>query len=225
MITINPRSLAEELLIINLDQKKRDFTVVNKKYTEVALAGAMLLELTLQGVIALRKSEIHVISEKELEDPLLNKAFSLIKGEEEVYTALYWLREFEYSLGGIKKQYLDRLIANNLIAKKEEKILWIIPVTKYKLVDPKKREQIKQRIQDVVITPKEVDPRTLAIMSLIYATDCTGEIFTTKEIEEYIAQIRGMVGGEEIGKSISYTIQMIIDAIMRSYIANPMTAF
>ena len=45
------------------------------------------------------------------------------------------------------------------------------------------------------------------------------------EIEEYIAQIRGMVGGEEIGKSISYTIQMIIDAIMRSYIANPMTAF
>ena len=74
-------------------------------------------------------------------------------------------------------------------------------------------------------TPQEVDPRTLALMSLIYATDCTGEIFTSKEIETNIAQIRGMVGGEEIGKSISYTIQMIIDAIMRSYIANPMTAF
>ncbi|MHA1911199.1 MAG: GOLPH3/VPS74 family protein [Candidatus Kariarchaeaceae archaeon] len=225
MITINPRSLAEELLIINLDQKKRDFAVMNKKYTEVALAGAMLLELILQGVIALRKSEIHVISEKKLEDPLLDKAFSLIKGEEEVFTALYWLREFEYSLGGIKKQYLDRLITKKIIAKKEEKFLWVFPVSKYELIDIQKREQIKQRIQEVVITPDDVDPQTLALMSLIYATDCTGEIFTSKEIEEYIAQIRGMVGGEEIGKSISYTIQMIIDAIMRSYIANPMTAF
>ena len=225
MVTINPRSLAEELLIINLDQKKRDFAVMNKKYTEVALAGAILLELILQGAITLRKSEIHVVSDKKLEDPLLNKAFLLISGEEEVYTALYWLREFEYSLGGIKKQYLERLIANNLITKKEEKFLWVFPITKYELVDLKNREKIKQRIQEVVHTPEEVDPRTLALMSLIYATDCTGEIFTSKEIEENIAQIRGMVGGEEIGKSISYTIQMIIDAIMRSYIANPMTAF
>ena len=225
MITISPRSLAEELLIINLDQKKRDFTVMNKKYTEVALAGAMLLDLILQGVITLRKNEIHSISEKKLEDPLLDKAFSLIRGREEVHTALFWLREFEYSLEGIKRQYLDRLISKKLISKIDEKFLWIIPVTKYELVDLKIKEQIKQRIQDVVYTPQEVDPRTLALMSLIYATDCTGEIFTSKEIETNIAQIRGMVGGEEIGKSISYTIQMIIDAIMRSYIANPMTAF
>ena len=79
---------------------------------------------------------------------------------------------------------------------------------------------MKTRIITNLTDNKEVDPRTIALLSLIYGTNSAGQVFNMDELENLMGTIRGMVEGESVGRSISESIQIITDALMRNYIVN-----
>jgi hypothetical protein len=213
-------SLPEEFLLVILDSDSGEFIIKNDLFIEIGLSGACLLELVLQGRIALKSHEIWIVDETPVDDPTLQKIFNLIIQEEGNHTALFWVRRIMNKTPNLKELFIDKLMERDLLFESKEKKFWIFSTTKYYEKKPEYDEVIKQYVGNVVTVEKEADPRTLAFLSLLYATNSTGTIFDDDELEDCIERIRALVADEEIGKSVSETINTIIDALMRNFIVS-----
>jgi hypothetical protein len=170
--------------------------------------------------LTLKSNEIIIVDDNPLEDEILQNVFNLVIKEEENHTALFWVRRIMNTTPNLKEQYINRLKDRDLLYDVKEKKFWIFSSMKYYQKKPEYDEVIKEHVRDVVSVESEAEPRTLAFLSLLYATNSTGTIFDDEELENYLEIIRGLVADEEIGKSVSETINTIIDALMRNFIVS-----
>ena len=218
-------SLAEEFLIIVVDNETGKIKENMTPHLQIGLIGAILLDLTLIGRITIEQNNILIVDENPLEDKILNEAFLLILDEKESLPILYWIRRLRFHFSNLIGVLMDRLVEKNILHKKEKKKFWFFTTKLYFLVDPKIKEVIRQKIHQIVIINEESDYHTLAKLSLIYATNCTTEIFTEEELETYMQDIRNLVASDEIGQSVSLAINNIIDALMRTLIISSSYAY
>lgn len=214
-ITLYFGTLAEEFLLVMLDEEHGNFHIQDT-FLSTALSGAVLLELTLHGSITLEEDNVVIIDDTPLEDEILQKAMKIIIAGEENRNISYWLHEIRNEFPHLKERYIDRMITKEILKRKKEKVLLLIPVTRLYPEDKNMCEIIKHRVHEIVDVNEESDPRALAFLSLLYATNSIGEIFSTEELKKCRKQVRNLIGDEQIGKSVSEIIDTIMDALMRS---------
>ncbi|MHA2091554.1 MAG: GOLPH3/VPS74 family protein [Candidatus Kariarchaeaceae archaeon] len=218
-------SLSEEFLLLVLDNKTGKLRENMTPHLSIGLIGGILLELVLNGRITIHNNHIILIDETPVEDKLLNEALSLIIAEDEKLPVLFWIRKLRYHYSKLETELLDRLVEKGILRKSVQKRFWLFTDNRYHFIRPEIKEIIKQNIYQIVVINEESDHHTLAKLSLIYATNCTTEIFTEDELEEYIHDIRNLVAGDEIGQSVATAINNIIDALMRTLIISSSYAY
>ncbi|MHA2253483.1 MAG: GOLPH3/VPS74 family protein [Candidatus Kariarchaeaceae archaeon] len=218
-------SLSEEFLLIVLDNKSGRIRENMSPHLSIGLIGGILLDLMLQGRLTIEKNNIIIVDETPTDNELLNLAFEVLKEEEDKLPILYWIRKLRYQFSNIDQMILDKLVQKELLYIEERKKYWIFPDRRYFLVKPEFKEIIKHNIHQIVTIKCESDYQTLAMLSLIYATNCTTEIFTEDELETYMQDIRNLVASDEIGQSIATAINNIIDALMRTLIISSSYAY
>jgi len=212
-------NLPEEYLLTMIDTERHELAV-SDQYLLFGLSGAILLELTVEGRVAFESKNVVVINEEPVDDPIVQEAFELILAEEKVRSALYWVRRLSKDIDNLKRRVISHLVDREIIEVREESRFLIFKTEKFQIKEPEKEKIIKEHIRDIVDQKEESDPRALGFLSLIYATGASSQIFSEEELEEYLQNIRAIVKDEEVGHSISESIQLIIDALMRTQIIN-----
>src|SRR5690625_1810903 len=94
--------IAEELLLISLNDKNG--SILNKASSALryGLAGALLVELTLMNRLMLQNKKVIVNDERLVEDELLNDVFQLIKNDSKSRTPKYWVTKLDGKVGRLK---------------------------------------------------------------------------------------------------------------------------
>ena len=73
-------TLIEDFLLISLDDEKGSF-ILDTTYVNNGLAGAVMLELALNGKIELRDNFIHLKNGDPIDDLILDQTIQAIKNE------------------------------------------------------------------------------------------------------------------------------------------------
>ncbi|NIM10803.1 MAG: hypothetical protein GTO45_02350 [Candidatus Aminicenantes bacterium] len=212
--------LAEELLLIALDDEKG--TIISSASLAIGygLAGAILMEMAENKKIEMDGKKLKLVNPGLTGDFVIDRVVEMISKSKKDRTLQHWVSQIGYKIKDIKEKLLEDLINKVILEKKEGKVLWIFTTKKYPTRYDKPENLVRKRIIDIVMNQGEADSRSLMLISLIEACELTKEVFRDKE-EYKIAKkrIKELAAGDMVNKAIHEAVQAIQAAIMASVAA------
>lgn len=212
--------IAEELLLISLNDKKG--TILNSASSALryGLAGALLVELTLMNRLMLQNKKVIVNDEKSVKDELLNDIFQLIKNDPKSRSPKYWVTRLDGKVGRLKNKLFDRLSNKGIVGKEERQFLGMIPYIRYPLKNEEVKEVIKKKIREGILDEDgNMDDDVAVLGSLVFACNLVNEVFPADERRIARKRLKQIAKEEVYGKAVSETVQAMQVAIMASVIA------
>jgi Golgi phosphoprotein 3 len=211
-------SLPEELLLLALHDEKGK--IVSKASTGLlfGLAGAVLLELTLQKRLALaEKNKLALHDDRLTGDEILDEAIGKIRQSKKIRKADHWVSK----LSGTKKlkdRLLDRLVNKGILRKEEKKVLRVFPVKRYPTKDARPERTTREQIRAALLQGRTPDERTAMIVSLVVACDLINEIFPKGERRVARKRAKEIVKNDPVGKAVTSATQAVQAAVIASVV-------
>lgn len=217
--------IAEDLVLLAFDDTEGK-PVSGIQNLDHAVAGALLLELTLLGKVDVTGEA----DEGEAGRIVLRETAS--PGDAELDGALAALAEEE---GSKPKQAVarlakdgpvDRLLSGladrGVLRRESRKVLKLFPVTRWPAADSQHEERLRAQLQRVLVDGQEPDDRTAAVIALLVATKSVRHAFPTDDPEatrqraEQVAE--GNWGSDAVRKAIDEVTAAVMVAVMASVV-------
>ncbi|MCH7514340.1 MAG: GPP34 family phosphoprotein [Bacteroidetes bacterium] len=176
-------NLIEDFLLISLDDEKGRF-ILDTTYVDNGLAGAVMLELALNGKIELRDNRIHLINSDPLGNLILDQAMQAINNEKKDRKVSFWIGALNANASDIKHVTLKNLTEKGIISKQEGKTLWVFSYNKYPTKDALPENEVRSRLNNIVLDKMEPTPKCLMLLNLIDVCELSDEVFRTKEVRK-----------------------------------------
>ena len=162
--------IAEDLLLLLLDDASGK---PQTNQLQVALGGAVLVELALDEAVAVeqktsmwRSAKVRVVPGAAPDDPVLRDAVTLITQKERS------AQDLVDRLGrGLAEKLATRLVERGILERRDDRLLGIIPRTRWPVRDATHEEDVRRRLTAVLVEGAQPDPRTGALAALLHAVD------------------------------------------------------
>ncbi len=216
--------LYEEIMLLALRDQKGTLAT---NYSEYAVAGAVLAELLLDRRIAVdgtSKGLVDVLNATPTGDPIIDECLEKVTASGKRASLQSWLSR----LAGIKKlrhKVALQLCNRGVLRADEDTVLFIFTRKVYPEINPVPEKKIIERVRTAIFTDTDqVDPRTVALISLANGADLLGGMFGRKEVRTRKKRIEKIVNGEMTGKATREVIAACESAAMVATMAATLAA-
>lgn len=158
--------ISEELFILSLDVIKGKIAKGFRKDQHFLLAGALIMDLIIQGKISIIDDVIHVINSQFTESELINEALSLILNSRFKLTTLRCVRYFKSYYISLRNKLVLGLGSQGIIIH-QEKLPKYLGSLKIKMNRIELRFKILKELEKILIHNKEPDRRLWFLISLL----------------------------------------------------------
>ncbi len=161
--------LPEELLLLALDDARGQVLAQARIGLPFGLAGAALMEMTLNGELRIDDGKLFVT---DVAHPLDDAPFVSIRAllhDKPGKKVRYWVDRLPRKLRGLQQQWLDALVARGTLEHRESRVLFIFSVQRYPERDNRPERDIRARIDAVLLHGNTPDPRTAMLIQLASA--------------------------------------------------------
>jgi golgi phosphoprotein 3 len=208
--------LHEEIMLLAL--RDREGTVFSGTMYGFAVGGAVLAELLMEKRIDVEevrtKKFARVLNQTTVDDPLIDECLSRIAGAKKRAQLRDWVSKFAQTKD-LKHRVAEQLARRVILRVDEDRVLWIFTRRIYPEVDPNPEREVIERLRDAIFgESREIDPRTVILLSLAAAADMLRLVFDKKELKSRKARIQQIVNGELTGKATKEAIQAMQAAVM-----------
>jgi hypothetical protein len=162
--------IAEDLLLLLLDDESgKPLT----QQLQIALGGAVLVELAVGGMVEVvkadsmwRAAKVHPVEGARPGDPLLMSAWETVRERERSAQSLV------EKLGkGLTDTLCERLADRGILERRDDKVLGLFPRTRWPARDTSHEDALCRALSVVLVDDQVPDPRTGALVALLYAVD------------------------------------------------------
>ncbi|MDQ2178873.1 GPP34 family phosphoprotein [Marinifilum sp. D714] len=206
-------NLVDQLTLLALDDEKGSFIADSFSFA-YGLAGAVILELSLQERIEVEGKKIKVKSKETCGDALLDYFLDKIKHSKKQRSIQTWVEIIGEKFSYIKDETLAKLIDEGILKKEEKKILWIFSVDKFPTENAKPENLLRKRLNDILINDCEVDMNETMLISLIDMCELNQEVYGKERAKEYKKKIKGIIEKGQLSSSIGKAVKEIHEALM-----------
>lgn len=221
--------LHEEILLLALRDDAG--TIASGTMYQHALAGAMLSELMLQRRITVdesgRKKLAEVIDRTPTAAPLLDEGLEKIAASKPRGLD-HWVAKFA-GIKNLKHRVAERLCDRGILREEEGTFLLVFSRRTYPETDSRPEHEIVERLRSAIFSDaRDVDARTVVLLSLADAAGILKVVFDKKELKGRKQRIEQVVNGEVMGKAAKEAIQavqaaIVVAAVMPAIIASTVT--
>ena len=201
-------TIAEEILLLLLEDDSGEFVPVPTWSRQCTLAGAALMDLALQGRVDTDLQKIVVIDPTPPGDELLDPILARIVEESEIHDARYWVERFaEEQSGSIQDCALARLVSRGILEAEGGRLLWVFRSRRYPTIDGKAMREVRLRITNVLFTDEIPNPRDIVIICLADACHIFNLIMSENEVERARERIDVVRRMDLIGQAVSKAVR------------------
>ncbi len=207
--------LAEELLLLALDDEKGSIVSAASLAIDYGLAGALLLEMAEKGQITLDGKYLKILNPGKTGDQLTDFALDILTSKKKDKDIEYWTSQLGWHFKPKREYLLESLINKGILKKVEGKVLWVFTTKKYPMQYDRPENEIRGRIRGIVLEGKPADTRSLMLINLMEACSLAKEVFKDKQ-EQKLAEkkIKQLAKGDASSQLVNEAVQGIQTAIM-----------
>ena len=217
--------LHEEILLLALRDKKG--TIVQGPMYQHAMAGAILAELLLAKRIVVeegKKKLVNLISDKPLDEPVIDECLEKIATAKRRAAAQTWVSRFA-NIKKFKHRVARGLCDRGILRADEGTVLLIFRRKVYPEINPEPERKLIERLRKAIFTStREVDPRTVLLLSLANGVGLLKIPFDKKRLKRRKGRIERLTSGELMGKATREAVQAAQAAVMVACIVPTMAA-
>ena len=208
--------LHEEIMLLAL--RDEEGTIASGTMYQYAIGAAILAELLLNQRIALdetrKKKLINLISSTPLGEPLIDQCLEKIGNAKRRASLQTWVTRFA-GVKNLKHRVAQRLCDRGILRADEDKIFLLFTRKIYPELNPVPERKLIERLRQAIFTDsRNIDPRTVVLVSLAEGTGLLKEAFDKKKLKGRKARIKEISNGEITGKAAKEAIQAMQAAVM-----------
>jgi len=199
-------TFAEEILLLALNDQKGALKSLPHQTLKLALSGAFLLELALSGHIDTDLETLRVIRTTSTGNQLLDETLVRLQEPQSLHPASYWLKEIARNMPQMKERVLEALVENGVLKVENHKILWVLTIRRYPMVDGREVQEVRSRLRDLITGDTLPDPRDAVLVGLVHACYLFDDLFTEEELQLFAPRIENLARLELIGREVNQAI-------------------
>lgn len=208
-------TIAEEFLLLSHDEHSGRMLYASQPITQIALVGAVLMDLALCDRIDTDLQKLMLVDETPTGEPALDHVLSKIAGEKDKDRSIRdWIDHLSSEAEPVRELSLQRLIDRGILREEEGRFLWVFPTRRYPMVDDKEQTEVKLRIAQLLMSDDIPDARDIAILNLADACGLLHEIFSSQELSRLEERIEQLTRMDLIGQAVSSTIDELRAALV-----------
>ncbi len=200
---------AEEIMLLLLEDEEGRFIHVPDHYLRCVLAGAVLMDLALEGKIDTDLDQLVIINSDPVGDDLLDPVLKHLTEEDGGHDARYWVEHCQSLSGEVKEKALSRLCEKGILSREDDRFLWVFKTRRYPLVDGKANREVKLRIMSILFSDEIPDPRDIAIIALVDAGDLFRYLLSEREMKASVGRIEQVKNMDLIGQAVTTAVREI----------------
>jgi hypothetical protein len=207
-------SLAEELLLLALNERKGTILLSASLALPYGLAGASLIELAAAGLVRVDEKKLIPAGSGSARDMVLDGILETMRSSKRVRSAEHWVGRIGRSSRKLKETLLDRLVQKGILESEEGRLLWVFPTRRYPEADARPEQEIRSRLRSAVLGGAPPDERTSALIALVHACDLVGAIFQKEERREAKKRARQIAESQAIGSAVVAAVDAVKTAVV-----------
>jgi Golgi phosphoprotein 3 len=212
----NTLFLHEEILLLALRDKEG--TIAFGTMYQYAIGAALLAELLLRKRIEVEQSGkrklVNLIDPTPLGEPLIDECLNKISSAERRAVLQTWVSRFA-GVKNLKHRAAKQLCKRGILGADEDKVFLLFSRKIYPEINPVPERELIRRLEYAIFTDaRDIDPRTVVLLSLAKSTDILKVVFDKKKLKGRKARIKQIVNGEITGKAATEAIQAMQAAVM-----------
>ncbi len=205
----------EEVMLLALRDEKG--TVAADVPMIYVFGGALLAELLLANRIGIEEGSksrlVRLIDPEPLGDPILDACLERIAAAKRRAPLRTWVSRIS-GMRGLQRRIAERLCDRRILRAEERPILVIFPRTVYPVADAAPKRALIERLGEAIFTnQKDIDPRTVVLLSIAHHAKLLPRVFDKRKLKEEHARIKSIVSGEMTGKATREAIEAMQAAI------------
>ncbi len=207
----SPIRLAEELILLMLDERSGYLEMVPGWDFSCVMAGAVLADLALEDRIDTDLNTLYLVNASPTGDELLDPTLKEIAEAEESSDAQYWIERNTSRSDAIVSATLDRLVERKILDYQAGGF-WglsrsVSRTGTYPTSDVQTRREAKQRILNVILNDVIPDPRDAILIALMHTCGGFKLILEPEDYEEKLERIEMLAKLDLIGRTVAAAVK------------------
>ena len=205
---------AEEILLLLLDEQSGALLPLPPRALDIVLAGAVLMDLQLEGRIDTDLESLMVLDSSPLDDDLLDPTLAELAESEQDGDAAFWVDRTAAHRGQeLQALVIDRLVSRGILARPSQDGFLALTglvsrARRYPTADGEFREVVHLRIMRVLFSDDIPDPRDVVIIGLADACGLFRRILPPAEFQQVRDRIGTLGRMDEIGRAVSWLLRV-----------------
>lgn len=218
MTAPNKLTLAEELVLIALDDESGSLLSLPPFSLEVAMAASLLMELELASRIDSDEQKVFVISPKPIGKAILDEPLEEIVAEGRQLPTSVWLRRLAAPGPVLRERVIAGLVDHGVLQSVEKRLLWVFKTRVYPPTSGIEEREVKSRVMTLLNNDEIPDTRDALLIGLLRATGIMYRLLSSTEHERLRDRIDQIANLEEINRALSATIsELLIELTSASF--------
>jgi Golgi phosphoprotein 3 len=209
-------TLAEEMLLLALDEETGTIVDLPNYQTNAMLVAAVLMDLALQNRIDTDLQNLQVISQEPTQNPILDKILDLLPVPGQTQSIRTLLDQLSEQGEDIRELALGQLIEKRILKQEDRRLLWVFKTRRYPMIDNREIKEVEGRLHDLITGDDLPDPRDVVLISLVNICGLFDQILSPREWRRNQARIAQLSKMDLIGQQLSKSIQEIQRALAMS---------
>lgn len=212
--------IAEDLLLLLLDDDSGKLT---STYLDIAIGGALLVELTLAGTVAVTeghglwsRDKVVATDAATPSDPLLADSLDMVRLRD---------RSAQDLVGRLGKKrrdpLLERLERRGVLRLEEDKVLGLFPRKRWPAIDSSHETDLRRHIGDALVRGLQPDERTAALIALLSALGVVSKVVDREGLSasEVKKRAKAVAQGDWAAKAVKDAVAAAQAAVTASVVA------
>jgi len=205
MSTLTSLTLAEELLLVALDDERGTLLPLPPFSMEVASAAALVMDLALLGRIDSDEQSLTVLSREPTGNALLDEVLAQISADPTTQSTAEWMNRLATGTE-TRDRIIAELVQRGVLQSVEKRLLWVFKTRVYPPTSGLEEREVKSRVMTLLNNEEIPDPRDSLLVGLLRGTTLLDALLSRTERHRLTARIDQIAEFEELNRSMSRTI-------------------
>ena len=195
--------------------------MVSDMHIRYGIIGSLLLDMSLEGKIAIDNNRLILKNGKNSNDPIVSEIITIIRNSSKPRKIKYWINKLAWKSKKYKWMILHGLANKKLIRIENKKLLGFIPYKSCYLVDSQLRNEIIGELKKSILSKQELSQENVLVLGLLEACKMHKAIASDKnELKRIKRELKEIIKESPIASTVDKTITEVQAAVMAAIVSS-----